>query len=113
MKATRCSFNPVQFGGVTMARRKKLISIRKPKLKITRKGVKVTKPSARIGGKAGVNLSSKGVSASLRTGKGHVNVNSKGKASGRVGGKAGVNFSEAGMKPTIRKKRKRWWQFWK
>jgi len=56
-----------------MARRKKkLISIRKPKLRITSKGVKVTKPSARIGGKAGVNISSKGVSASVRTKHGTV-----------------------------------------
>jgi hypothetical protein len=48
-------------------RRKKLIKIRTPKLKITSKGVKVTKPSARIGGKTGLNISSKGVSASHRT----------------------------------------------
>jgi len=48
-------------------RRRKLISVRKPKLRITPRGVKVTKPSARIGRKAGVNVSSRGVSASVRT----------------------------------------------
>jgi hypothetical protein len=48
-------------------RKKKLIKVRKPKLKITSRGVKVTKPAARIGGKTGLNISSKGVSASHRT----------------------------------------------
>lgn len=57
-----------------MARRKKkLISVRKPKLRITSKGVKVTAPSARIGGKAGLNLSKSGVSASVRTKHGTFN----------------------------------------
>jgi hypothetical protein len=46
---------------------KKLISVRKPKLRITPSGVRVTKPSARIGGKVGLNVSSRGVSASART----------------------------------------------
>ena len=50
-----------------MTRRRKLFSYRKPKLKVTKKGLKVTKPSARIGGKTGVNFSSKGVSLSTRT----------------------------------------------
>ena len=48
-------------------RKKRLVTIRKPKLRITLKGVKVTRPSARIGRKAGVNISSKGASASVRT----------------------------------------------
>ena len=50
-----------------MGRRKKLVKIRKPKLRLTSKGLKLTKPTARIGGKAGLNVSSKGVSASVRT----------------------------------------------
>jgi hypothetical protein len=48
-------------------RKKKLVTIRKPKFRVTSKGVKVTRPTARIGRKAGVNISSKGVSASVRT----------------------------------------------
>ena len=48
-------------------RKRKLIKVRKPKVKLTSKGIKVTKPSARIGGRAGFNISSKGVSASART----------------------------------------------
>ncbi len=50
-----------------MGRRKKLIKVRKPKVRITSKGVKLTRPTARIGGKAGINLSSSGMSASYRT----------------------------------------------
>ncbi len=52
-----------------MARRsRKLITMRKPKLRVTSKGIKVTKPSYRIGGrKSGINISSKGVSYSTRT----------------------------------------------
>lgn len=53
-------------------RKKKLIKIRKPKMRLTSKGLKVTRPSARIGGKAGVNISSKGVSASARTRRGTI-----------------------------------------
>ncbi len=45
----------------------KLFSYRKPKLRVTKKGLKLTTPSARIGGKSGINISKKGVSASLRT----------------------------------------------
>lgn len=44
----------------------KLIHIRKPRIRISRKGVKIVKPSARIGGKTGVNVSRRGVSASAR-----------------------------------------------
>lgn len=51
----------------------KWLKFRLPKLRITAKGVRITKPSARIGGAAGVNLSSKGVSASVRTGVGTLN----------------------------------------
>lgn len=51
----------------------KLIKIRKPKVRITTKGVRVSKPSARIGGKTGLNISSQGVSGSVRTGMGTYN----------------------------------------
>ena len=47
--------------------------IRKPRLRITKKGLKVTKPSVRLGGKSGFNISSRGVSASLRTKAGSFN----------------------------------------
>ena len=50
-----------------MPRKKSLFKVTKPKMRLTSKGVKVTKPRARIGGKAGLNISSKGVSASVRT----------------------------------------------
>jgi hypothetical protein len=44
------------------------LKIRLPKIRITPKGVKVTKPSVKIGGKtSGVNISSKGVSATVGT----------------------------------------------
>lgn len=45
----------------------KLFRIRTPKLRITPKGIRITKPTARIGGKVGVNLSSSGVSGSANT----------------------------------------------
>lgn len=51
----------------------KLFNIRGPKLKLSSKGLKLTKPSARIGRKAGVNISSQGVSSSIRTKAGTVN----------------------------------------
>jgi hypothetical protein len=53
-------------------RKKKLVTIRRPKIRVTSKGVKVTRPTARIGRKAGVNISTKGVSASVRTKHGTV-----------------------------------------
>lgn len=53
-------------------RKAKLFSFRGHKLKVGKKGLRVTKPTARIGGKAGLNISSKGVSASLRTKSGSV-----------------------------------------
>ena len=62
-------------------RKAKLFSFRGPKLKVGKKGLRVTKPTARIGGKAGVNISSNGVSASLRT------------KSGSVSTRRGVSFS--------------------
>ena len=51
-----------------MAKRKrKGFSFWKPKGKITSKGLKVTPPRARIGGKAGINVSKSGISGSART----------------------------------------------
>lgn len=48
-------------------RRKKLVKVIGPKLRITSKGLRVQAPRARIGGKAGFNVSKSGVSASVRT----------------------------------------------
>lgn len=48
-------------------RKKKLIKVRKPALRITSKGPKITSPSVRIGGKTGLNISKRGVSGSVRT----------------------------------------------
>jgi hypothetical protein len=53
-------------------RKKSITTVHSPRLRITSKGVKLNKPSARIGGKAGVNVSSRGVSASLRTSAGTI-----------------------------------------
>ena len=50
-----------------MPRKKSLFSVRKPKVRITKKGLRVTPPSARIGGKSGINISKSGVSGSVRT----------------------------------------------
>lgn len=44
-------------------------SIRRPQLRITSKGIRISRPHVRIGGKAGLNVSSQGISASVR-GKG-------------------------------------------
>lgn len=54
----------------------KLFSIRKPSLRITKKGVAFTAPSARIGGKAGINLSKSGISGSVRGKHGSYNTRS-------------------------------------
>lgn len=56
-----------------MARRKKLFSVRKPRLRVTSKGFHVRAPSARVGGKIGVNISKSGFSSSVRTGHGSYN----------------------------------------
>lgn len=56
-----------------MPRRKQLISIRKPRMSLTKKGLRVTAPSARIGGKAGLNVSRSGVSYSVRSKAGSFN----------------------------------------
>lgn len=51
----------------------KLIKFRKPRIRITSKGIKIAKPSARIGGAIGLNVSSKGVSGSVKTKAGTYN----------------------------------------
>ncbi|MEZ4684176.1 MAG: excalibur calcium-binding domain-containing protein [Caldilineaceae bacterium] len=50
-----------------MPRKKSLFSIRKPKVRITKKGLRVTPPSVRVGGKTGINIPKSGVSGSTRT----------------------------------------------
>ncbi len=62
----------------------KLVQFRKPRIRISPKGVRVTRPSARIGGKVGVNISSRGVSASARTKMGTI-------STGRAGGRSSKN----------------------
>ncbi len=57
-----------------MAKRKrKLFSIRKPRLTISGRGVRISPPSLRIGGKTGINVSRSGVSVSSRTKHGTFN----------------------------------------
>lgn len=51
----------------------KKFSIRKPRVRLTKEGLKIQGPSARIGGKAGINISKSGVSGSVRTKKGSYN----------------------------------------
>lgn len=68
----------------------KLISVRKPRLRIGPTGVRVTRPSARIGGKAGLNISKRGVSASVRTPVGTISTRKVGGSRGtRKAGAAG------------------------
>lgn len=51
-----------------MARRKKLIKMRKPRVYVDSDGdVSVVKPSFRVGDKIGFNVSSRGVSFSMRS----------------------------------------------
>ena len=50
-------------------RRRKLVSIRKPRVRLTPKGLRVTRPTARIGRAVGVNISSRGIRPSIRTGR--------------------------------------------
>ncbi len=57
-------------GALVMAR---LLSIRRPRIRITSKGVRITSPSVRIGGSVGANLSRRGVSGSVRTKAGSFN----------------------------------------
>jgi len=53
--------------------RRKLFSIRKPRLTVSSRGVRVQGPAVRIGGRSGVNISKKGMSYSLRTRAGTYN----------------------------------------
>lgn len=68
----------------------KLISVRKPRLRIGPTGVRVTRPSARIGGKAGLNISKRGVSASVRTPVGTISTRKVGGGGSRRTKKAGA-----------------------
>ena len=88
-----------------MARKRKLIKIRKPKVTLTKRGLKVSKPSARIGNKVGVNVSSKGVSTSVKTGKGYLNISKRG-VRGRIGNHVGANF-DTNQKTGQRKRTKK------
>lgn len=54
-------------------RKKKLLRITRPKLRVTGKGVKLQAPRARVGGKVGLNISKRGVNASAHTGVGSFN----------------------------------------
>lgn len=54
-------------------RRRKLIKVTGPKLRLTSKGVKLRAPRARVGGKVGLNISKSGMSGSVRTGLGSYN----------------------------------------
>jgi hypothetical protein len=65
-------------------RKKNLVTVRNPRLRLSGKGVKLIKPYVRIGGKAGVNVSSRGVSASLRT------------SAGAIGARQGITLSPFG-----------------
>ncbi len=47
----------------------KLIKFRKPRLRLTSKGLSITRPGARVGGAVGVNISSKGVRPSIHRSK--------------------------------------------
>lgn len=47
-----------------MARSKKWVRVRKPRVYLDEDGVGVSPPSVRVGGKTGVNISSRGVSFS-------------------------------------------------
>jgi hypothetical protein len=51
----------------TMLRRKRAFKITGPKIKVTNKGLNVTKPQARIDIKVRLDLSSKGISGSVKT----------------------------------------------
>lgn len=47
----------------------KMIRIRKPRLRVTSRGVRVSKPSVRLGGQVGVNISSRGIKPSIHSGR--------------------------------------------
>ena len=49
-----------------MGKKNKLLHFRLPKLRFSTRGVKLQRPTMRVGGKAGMNVSSQGVSGSVR-----------------------------------------------
>lgn len=73
----------------------KLLKIKGPKIRFTSKGIKVSKPTARIGGKAGINFSTKGVSASVRT------------KAGTASTRRGVSFNFFGLFSSLFGKKKK------
>lgn len=48
-------------------KKKRWFQFRRPELRVGTSGVRVAKPSVRIGDKVGVNISSRGISGSIRT----------------------------------------------
>lgn len=54
-------------------RKKKFFSVRKPRLTVGKRGISISPPSLRIGGKTGINVSRSGVSVSSRTKHGTFN----------------------------------------
>lgn len=70
----------------------KLVSVRKPRLRVSPSGINVTRPSARmrIGGKAGLNISKRGISASARTPVGTISTGKLGGTQARRTKKAGA-----------------------
>lgn len=48
-------------------KKKRWFHFRRPELRIGTQGVRIAKPSVRIGDKVGVNISSRGISGSIRT----------------------------------------------
>jgi hypothetical protein len=47
----------------------KSVHVRKGGVRLTSRGLRLTRPSARIGGRVGVNISSRGVHATIRRGR--------------------------------------------
>lgn len=54
-------------------KKKRWFHFRRPELRVGTKGVRVAKPSVRIGDKVGINISSRGISGSIRTKFGSLN----------------------------------------
>ena len=56
-----------------MPRKSSFFTMRKPRLRISPTGIRITKPSVRIGRQVGLNISSRGMSVSARTPMGTIN----------------------------------------
>jgi hypothetical protein len=56
-----------------MPHKRKLFAVSKPRLRISSRGVRLIRSRVRIGGRVGINLSSRGVSGSIRTPMGTYN----------------------------------------